>query len=80
MALEPESPFDPLGTAPKSADVSIPEAARLIGCCKRILLTEFIRRGLLPYPDPKTLTWPRATVEALVARFEAERKARGAKR
>jgi hypothetical protein len=56
--------------------ITVPEAAKLLGCCKRMLLTEYIRRGLLPYPDPKTMTWPRDAIDALVARFDAERKAR----
>lgn len=59
---------------PESGWVTIPEAARRLGVCKRQLLGEYIRRGLLPYPDQKRIAWPEAVIRKLEEAFEARRR------
>lgn len=53
--------------------MTVEEVARLLGVCKRRILTEYLRLGLLPWPEPGAL-FRRDAVEALAARFEAKRR------
>lgn len=56
--------------------IDVAGAARLLGVCKRVILSEYIRQGMLPYPDAAG-RWPLSTIKALAASFDAERKTRG---
>ena len=58
--------------APDPSLVTPEQAARILGCCKRLLLSEYIRRGILPYPTDGV--WPRSLIEELAAKFDASRR------
>ena len=49
----------------------------MIGICRRRVLTELIRTGLLPYPDGPF--FKRVVVERVVAYYEERRQATRAK-
>lgn len=57
---------------PGPDQLTLEETARRLGVCKRRILSEFIRHGLLPYPAPGAL-FQLADVEACAARFEVKR-------
>ena len=59
--------------------MSLPErvpmtlAASYLGVAVRCLRGKYVRERLLPWPDPKTLTWARADVAALKAWLDSRR-------
>lgn len=58
-----------------SADlIPLAEAAKRIGICKRRVLTELIRTGLLPYPTHGAM-FRREDVNRVVAYYERRRAA-----
>jgi len=62
---------------PPPGHVSVDEAMRMLGCsCRRRILTEFVRYGLLPYPTDG-LWFKRADVERVLATFEERRRKAG---
>lgn len=54
--------------------VSLAEAAKRIGICKRRVLTELIRTGLLPYPTNGAM-FRRADVDRVVSYYAKRRAA-----
>lgn len=62
---------------PPAGYVSVDEAMRMLGCsCRRRILTEFIRYGLLPYPTDG-LWFKLDDVERVTALFEERRRKAG---
>ena len=53
--------------------MTVREVAKEVGICPRRVLTELVRLGWLPYPDPATQTYTRAQVESVLERFRARR-------
>ena len=49
-------------------------ATKAIGCCTRQLLTEYIRKGLLPRPDG-ACRWQKADIVRVLEQFDARRAA-----
>jgi len=62
---------------PEPGWVTVPEAARRMGVCRRRLLTEYVRLGLLPYPDQQRIAWAEADIVKLEAYFEDRRRRSG---